>query len=390
MKIAFFDTIAGISGDMTLGAFISAGLSIDTLIENLKKLKLSGYEISARHVDRNGITAIKVDVDIVEQPKYKRHLSDINRLIEESDLSDFVKNTSKNIFHEIAVAEAKVHNSTVEKAHFHEVGAVDSLIDIIGASIALEYFQVEGVYSSPVKIGHGGFIKTQHGVMPIPSPATIEILKGYPTILTEINFELTTPTGAAIIKALSKGVLTTEQLRISAIGYGSGSVELESIPNLLRVMIGDIDDRFDSDELVSIETNIDDMNPELYPYVLESLFKHGAQDAYLTQTIMKKGRPGILLSVLSPRSNIDRITHCILSETSTLGVRIHPVERKKLKRSNKKINTSLGMVEVKVVLKENKEFLIPEFEECKRIALKLNRPLIEVYQILERDLRRDL
>ncbi|MBM4169431.1 MAG: nickel pincer cofactor biosynthesis protein LarC [Ignavibacteria bacterium] len=387
MRIAYFDTIAGISGDMTLGAFVSAGVRADDLAGELAKLNLSGFEIEASHLERSGIVATKIDVIVTDPPRYKRHLREINLLIDGSSLSSQVKQTATNIFRELAIAEAKVHNSTIEKIHFHEVGAIDSLVDIVGTAICLEKLGIEAVYSSPVKVGQGGFVKTQHGAMPIPTPATMEVLRGYPTILTDINFELTTPTGAAIIKALSRGTLSLEQLTVESIGYGAGTKELERIPNLLRVMVGTLHERHDADELVVIETNIDNMNPELYPYVIEQLLSHGAMDAYLVPTIMKKGRPGILLSVLADRARLDHLSSLIFKETSTLGLRIQPIERKKLRRSQREVTTSLGSLRAKVIERDGREILSPEFEECKRIARERNLPLLEVYRIIERELR---
>jgi hypothetical protein len=224
--------------------------------------------------------------------------------------------------------------------------------------------------------------------MPIPTPATSEILKGYPVILTDIPFELTTPTGAAIIKALSHGTLTFEQLRVSSIGYGTGTRELPGLPNLLRVVIGELEPRSDRDEIVVIETNIDDMNPEILPYVIEKLITAGANDAFLTPILMKKGRPGQLLSALVERSRMEEILSIIFRETTTLGVRIQHVERRKLARAQKSVQTSLGTVTAKSVIIEGVEKLIPEFEECKRIALEKNLPLKEVYSILDREFSR--
>ena len=371
---------------MTLGAFVNAGVRFDALVAELGKLNLSGYELSARHIERSGIVATKIDVIISDQPKYHRHLKDINKLIDDSRLEDSVKNAAKKIFHEVAIAEAKVHNSTLDKIHFHEVGAIDSLIDIVGTAICLEMLGVKQVYSSPVRVGSGGFVQTQHGTMPVPTPATLEILKGYPTVLTDIPFELTTPTGAAIIKALSAGTLSLERLRIHAIGYGAGTMEMQEIPNLLRVFVGELEPQYGTDEIVSVETNIDDMNPEIYPYVIESLLGAGAHDSFLVPLIMKKGRPGVLLSTLVERSKLDAILAILFRETSTLGVRIQPIERRKLQRSQKQVNTSLGPVRVKCVVNAGLEKLVPEFEECKRIAREKNMPLIEVYRILEKEL----
>ncbi len=386
MKIAYFDTIAGISGDMTLGALVSAGIPIDDLISELRKLHLSGFELSAQHITRNGIVAVKVDVLISGQPHYHRHLKDIEKLLDDSEFSLTVKERSKKIFHEIAVAESNVHNTSIEKVHFHEVGAIDSLVDIVGASICLEMLGIQKVYSSPMKVGNGGMVKTQHGMLPVPTPATIEILKDYPVVLTDVPFELTTPTGAAIIKALSQGVLSAERIQVSAIGYGAGGRDIEQLPNLLRVFIGELAPEYVADEIVSIETNIDNMNPEIYPYIIEKLLAAGAHDAYLIPIVMKKGRPGILLSILAERARIDRILDIVFRETTTIGVRIQPVERKKLPRRHTKINTIFGPVSIKIVTVDGNEQKRVEFEECKRIASEKNIPLSEVYQILEREL----
>lgn len=388
MKIAYFDTIAGISGDMSLGAFVNAGVRIDDLSGELLKLNLAGFELQASHIERSGIVATKLDVIISDQPEYHRHLKEINQIIDASALSDSVKGKAKKIFYEVAIAEAKVHNSTLEEIHFHEVGAIDSLVDIVGTAICLEKLGIEQVYSSPIKIGQTGFVKSQHGMIPIPSPATAEILKGYPTVLTDIPFELTTPTGAAIIKALSQGILTSERMVVETIGYGAGTRVIDQIPNLLRVMIGQLEPEFAADEIVVVETNIDDMNPEIYPYVIEQVIAAGAHDAYLAPIIMKKGRPGILFSTIVERSKLDQILSIMFRETSTLGVRIQPVERKKLQRMHKRLHTSLGEVNVKAVLSEGKETLLPEFEECKRIAQERNLPLLEVYKMLVKELKR--
>jgi pyridinium-3,5-bisthiocarboxylic acid mononucleotide nickel chelatase len=388
MRIAYFDTLAGISGDMTLGAFLSAGVPIDVLVNELKKLNVPGYEVSASHIKRNGIGATKFDVVISDAPSYHRHLSNINAIIDQSNLSATVKENAKKIFHEVAVAEAAVHHSTIEKVHFHEVGAIDSIVDIVGTAICLEQLGIERVYSSPVKVGSGGTVNTQHGTMPVPTPATMEILKGYPIVLTEIPFELTTPTGAAIIKALSAGTIPFEQITIRSIGYGAGSRELQAVPNLLRLVIGDIADERERDEVVSIETNIDDMNPEILPYVIEKLIGAGALDAFLIPIIMKKGRPAQLLSVLAARETLDAMLSILFRETTTIGVRIQHVERRKLPRSQKQVQTSLGTVSVKAVTTEGIERLIPEFEECRRLATQKNIPLVEVYRILEHDLRK--
>ncbi len=388
MRIAYLDTIAGISGDMTLGAFLDAGVTLDRLIGELARLRLSGFELTAQHIKRSGISAIKADVVISEAPKYHRHFADIAAIIDKSELSASIRERAKKIFLEVAVAEAKIHESTVEKIHFHEVGAIDSLIDIVGTAICLEELKIDRVYTSPVKVGSGGTVNTQHGAMPVPTPATLEILKGYPIILTDIPFELTTPTGAAIVKALSSGTLSSEQISVQSIGYGSGSRDIPQIPNLLRLIVGELAAPSDRDEVISIEANIDDMNPEIYPYVIEKLLNAGALDAFLTSVVMKKGRPGVLMTVLAEHIKMDSLLAILFRETSTLGVRIHHLERRKLTREQRKLETSLGPVIAKAVVVDGRELLIPEFEECKRLAAEKNLPLREVYRILESEFRR--
>jgi uncharacterized protein (TIGR00299 family) protein len=385
MNIAYFDTFSGISGDMTLGAFVSAGLPLDELSFEIQKLKLHGVELQGKHIERNGIVAVKIDL-LVPNEHHHRHLADIFRIIDASELSGNVKDKSKAIFFELGKAEAKVHNTPLEKIHFHEVGALDAIVDIVGAAICLEKFGIEKCFSSPVRLGSGGFVNAAHGKLPIPVPAVVEILKEYPTELTDIPFELTTPTGAAIVKTVSSGMLSKEKILMKSIGYGAGEREIPNTPNLLRIFIGELDETFDEDSLVTIETNIDDMNPEIYPYVIEKLLANGAHDAYLIPIIMKKGRPGILLSVMTSENNVQKISEIIFRETTTLGVRIQNVGRKKLKRELKEIDSQFGKIKVKVVVADGKKKLLPEFEECKRIALEKNIPLKEVFFQIQKEL----
>jgi uncharacterized protein (TIGR00299 family) protein len=253
-------------------------------------------------------------------------------------------------------------------------------------AIALEKLGVEAVYSSPVKVGRSGFVKAQHGTIPVPTPATMEILKGYPVILTDVEAELTTPTGAAIIKALSRGVLSMEQMTVRTIGYGAGTRELTKIPNLLRVFLGTIETTLERDEILQVETNIDDMNPELYPHVLEQLMKAGALDAFLTPVVMKKGRPGIVMTALTDPSSLQAVTATMFRETSTIGVRMFPASRQKLERKHRTASTTLGPVRLKIVVREGKETAAPEFEDCRHIAVEKNLPLLEVYTIIRREL----
>jgi len=386
MKTAYFDTIAGISGDMTLGAFLSAGVSLEDLRSEIGKLGLKGIELEASHIMRNGITAVKLDVVVSASGGHHRHLQDILRIIEGSSLTVRVKENAVKIFNEVAKAESKIHDTPIEKIHFHEVGALDSIVDIVGAAICIDLLGIERVYSSPVKLGCGGFVDAEHGKLPVPSPAAVEILRGYPSVLTQIPFELTTPTGAAIIKALSSGILSSETISVESIGYGAGTRDIPNIPNLLRVMIGELKPEYTEEEMMVVETNIDDMNPEIFPFVIEKLFEKGANDAYLTPVMMKKGRPGMLLSATVSRGKLDNLVAEIFSQTTTLGVRIHVTERKKLARHECEVKTSFGTVRAKLIEYNGLEHLVPEFEECKRLAIRDKMPLVEVYRILEKEL----
>ncbi len=382
MNIAYFDTIGGISGDMTLGAFVSAGVRLEDLSAIIPMLGLRGVELSASHVVRSGITAVKVDVVISVQDDRHRHLRDILEMIAASALPGRVKERAEKIFAEVGRAEAKVHNVPLEKVHFHEVGAIDSIVDIVGASYCCELMGIDRAYSSPVKLGSGGFIESAHGKLPLPGPAALEILRGYPVQLTDIPHELTTPTGAAIVRALSSGTLATGEMIVERIGYGAGTREMVEAPNLLRVMIGKLADRRGEDDVVVIETNIDDMNPELFPPLLEELIGHGALDAYLTQVVMKKGRPGIMVTVLVQRDRMDEALGILLGRTTTIGVRTHGVHRVKVEREVVEVETALGRVKAKSIVREGKGELIPEFEECLRISQEKGVALMEVYGVL--------
>ncbi len=335
---------------------------------------------------RNAISAVHLEVAISHTPHYHRHLKDINNLIDASHLSQRVKEVAKSIFHVIGRAEAKIHDTTLEKIHFHEVGAVDSIVDIVGTAICLEKFGIERVYTSPVRLGSGGTVNTQHGVMPTPTPATLEILREYPTVLTNIPDELTTPTGAGIVKALSSGVLSDEVIRVHTVGYGAGSKELPQLPNLLRVVIGELDSAYEQEQLVVVETNIDDMNPQVYPYLIEKLLDAGAHDAYLVPIIMKKGRPGILLSVMTGKSKLDAVSEIIYKQTSTIGLRVQEMGRRKLQRREMEIHTQFGVVRAKAVLRDGKEVIAPEFDECRRIADERGMSVLDVQQALLREI----
>ena len=388
MKAAYFDTIGGISGDMTLGACISAGVDFKEFCNEIKKLRIDNVELQASHLSCNGIDAIKVDV--IVSPDHQHHhrgIKEINDIIDGSMLAVDVKKNAKKIFTTLANAEAKVHGTTVNKIHFHEVGALDSIIDIVGTAICLNKLGIKSVYSSTIKLGSGGFIRSEHGTLPNPAPATVEILQNYPVVFTEVPYELTTPTGAAIIKSLSRGVLGSRKITPTIIGYGSGSRKMRELPNLLRLVVGEIDEYLE-DNIFLIETNIDDMNPEIFPYVIELLLENRALEAFLTPIIMKKGRPGAILSVLCYDSDINNIKKILLSETSTLGFRVQECRREKVERCNREVTTEFGLTKVKMAKIDGSGRIFPEFEECKRLAKQTNLPLIEVYKRIEVEIHR--
>ncbi|OGW38554.1 MAG: TIGR00299 family protein [Nitrospirae bacterium RBG_13_39_12] len=383
MKIAYFDCSSGISGDMCLGAIVDAGVSIKYLEKELNKIPVRGYKLSVKKVKRTHFRATKVDVVQGSKTKVKdiKRWKDIERIIQRSSLSDDIKQKGYKIFKRIFEAEAKVHGEAYDKLHLHELGAVDCVTDIFGTIIGLSILGIDKVYSSPVNLG-SGFIKSEAGVLPVPAPATAEILKKVPVYSKGVSFELTTPTGAAIIKELSSSFGDIPVMDIEMIGIGAGDRDFKDSPNILRLFVGN-KKHFNSDRnsegVMVVEANIDDMNPQIYEYVMEKLFKAGALDVYFTQVVMKKGRPGVKMTVLCTKELIENMIEIILKETSTIGLRFFENKRRILQREVKKINTEFGKVRVKFsrfgddVLK-----MTPEYEDCKRIAKKFNIPLIEI------------
>ncbi|MCJ7813676.1 nickel pincer cofactor biosynthesis protein LarC, partial [bacterium] len=346
MKIAFFDCFSGASGDMILGSLIDAGLSMMDLEEELSKLGLSGYTIRADKKEKKGIWGTQFQDDVSDN-HHHRSLKDIFKIIDQCSLSDVIKNKSKMIFDNLAKAESKIHNQTVDKIHFHEVGAVDSIIDIVGAVIGLEFMNIQLIMTSKIHVGTG-FLNCAHGTLPVPPPAALELLKGIPIYSTEIEGELVTPTGAAILSTLSKEFGNLPLMQIEQIGYGLGQKEL-SIPNVLRVCIGNTHQRYDEDTVQLIETNIDDMNPQFYEYIMESLFTKGAKDVFLNPIIMKKNRPGVVLSLIANPAQVQSLVDVLFRETTTLGVRISEIKKRLiLKREICAVSTRWGEVNVKV------------------------------------------
>jgi|MudIll2142460700_1097286.scaffolds.fasta_scaffold10372_2 hypothetical protein len=384
MTIAYFDCFSGISGDMTLGALVDAGLPIDVLRQELAKLDLPGYTLSSEQVRRSGLAATKVHVVLDEKEQPARRLADIQRIINSSSLSPVVKQKSLSIFQRLAEVEAKVHGTTPDKVHFHEVGAVDALVDIVGSIIGLEHLGVTEIIGSPVNVG-AGTVHTAHGKLPVPAPATAGLLIGIPLYSSSITFELTTPTGAAIISTLASSFGPLPRMKIDRIAYGAGNKDLPGQPNVLRLMIGELATPYEEDTSVVIETNIDDMNPQLYDHLIELLMAKGAHDVYLTPIIMKKGRPAILLSALTDATHSDALLDTIFRETTSIGVRIQEVERKKLSREILTVETAYGKVRVKISKQGDEVMTVtPEYEDCRRIAEEKQVPLKDIMEEAKR------
>jgi uncharacterized protein (TIGR00299 family) protein len=378
MTIAYFDCFSGISGDMMLGALVSAGVPIDQLRAELGKLNLLGYTITSEQVLRSGIAATKVDVVLEQKERPERRLDDIREVINSSSLSAHVKQKSLNVFRRLAEAEAAVHLTTIDKVHFHEVGAVDAIVDIVGTVIGLDHLGIDEIAASPINLGTGT-ARTAHGNLPVPAPATAFLLEGAPVYATAAGIELTTPTGAAIISTLASSFGPLPQMQLTRTGYGAGGRDLPQSPNVLRLMLGTrpLPDREDATLL--IETNIDDMNPQVYEHLIGKLLSQGAHDAWLTPVIMKKGRPAVLLSIIAPPSKGDLLTDAIFRETTSIGVRVQQVGRKKLAREVREVETLWGTVRVKVSSRDGEVLTAtPEYEDCKRIAEEKQVPLKQV------------
>ena len=379
MRLAYFDCHAGISGDMILGALVDAGLRIEALQRELDKLGLERIRLRAGKVQRHGIAATKVDVAAGEGQHHRR-LNDVLNIIDAADIPSRARRRAGAIFRRLAEAEAEVHGISVERVHFHEVGAADAIADIVGAVIGLEQLGVERIYASPLRFGRGT-TRSAHGVLPVPVPAVVALCREVPTERTDIPFELVTPTGAAVLTTLAQQIgAGTPPFLTRQIGYGAGSRDLDEVPNLLRVEIGDSDALLQKDALNLIETNIDDMTPEIYGYLIERLLAGGARDAYLTPVIMKKGRPGVVLSVLADPERTQSATGLIFRETTTLGVRIRRVERQTVSRRTEVVETAFGPVTVKVADYGGRTRFAPEFEDCARIANEQGVPILDVYR----------
>ncbi len=371
MKIAYLDCIGGISGDMTLAALIDAGCPLEFLKGELQKLPLEGYSLESREEMKGNLRVTRFKVITGEDPPH-RALTDILNLIRNSTLSDRVKNDGEGIFRLLARAEGKIHNLPEEEVHFHEVGAVDSIVDIVGTAIAFEYLQIEKVFCSPLKLGRGT-TRSRHGVIPVPVPAVMELIKGVPVEPTDIRQELTTPTGAALAVYYANG-FSMPAMKITAMGYGGGSREHE-LPNMVRIVIGT--EEGERDEVTVIETTIDDMNPEWGEHIMDLLFEAGALDVTFVPVIMKKSRPAFQVTVVSAPGMREDMIEILFRESTTAGVRYMNMKRTTLNRQVHILETEFGSVEVKVLA--DGVTVSPEYASCRKKALEKNVPLKNVY-----------
>lgn len=381
MKIAYFDCFSGASGDMILGALLDSGLDLDTLKNELSGLEVEGFHLQAEKVTKRSIRATQADV-IIDRNKdvESRRLSTIRSLIENSHLSDRVKSDSIRIFNRLGEAEALVHGVPLDEVHFHEVGAIDAIVDIVGSVVGLSLMGIDEAHCSPMNVG-GGFVKTSHGILPAPAPATLELIKGAPIYSTGMCGELLTPTGAAILSTLASRFGSPPEFRIVSIGYGAGKSDLES-PNVLRLIIGEADDcsRIETSEPMAVmETNIDDMSPQIYDYVFQKALENGALDICLTTIQMKKNRPGVQLQIICPVSSVSTMAQLIFTETTSIGLRWRIENRLVANRSMDKILTEFGETRVKIASWNGKVVNIaPEYEDCKRLASQSNVSIKQV------------
>lgn len=387
MRVIYFDAFSGLSGDMTVGALIALGVDLARIEAELARLPLGGFSLRASRREVHGIQACKLDVVLEHEHDEDAHHShghrafrDIRAMIEASSLASGVVGRALAIFTRLAEAEGHVHGVAVDDVVFHEVGAVDSIVDIVATAVGLEELGVERVYVSSLPLG-SGLVQSRHGPIPVPAPATVELLHSFPVRIGDGEGEMVTPTGAAIVAAFATPGEPLPPLRIEGVGYGAGSRVLRDRPNVLRLVLGRTATATMRDEMVVIETNIDDANPEIYEYVFEQLLAAGARDVWLTPAQMKKNRPGVVLRVLAEPAARDALASIVLRETPAIGVRFFPVERLTLRREVSTVDTEIGPVEVKrSIAPDGSLNLAPEYESCKRLARERGVPLKSVYE----------
>lgn len=364
-----------------MGALLDCGLDEKLWRKKLSCLPLSGYQIKVSSVSKHDLVGKKVDIKIKESKKH-RTLKEILKIIDDCSLEDDIKDKACLIFNRLASAEGKVHGKSTAEVHFHEVGAIDAILDVVGTVLGLKLLGIEEIYASVLPLSRG-LVKSEHGKYPIPGPATLELLKDYPVKQTEIEAELVTPTGAAIISTLATFSASFD-FKIEKVGYGAGSSDFKEIPNFLRVLIGEKIPQFKEDEILVLETNLDNTQPELLGYLMEKLLKQGALEAFLTPVIMKKNRPGVVLTVLAEKVNYRTLVDTIFKESFTTGVRIQSSFRKKLPRKIEEIQTKFGKAKVKIAGENNFLEILPEFEDCKILAEKNRVPLKFIYEEVKR------
>lgn len=379
MKTAYLDCFSGISGDMLLGALLDAGLPFNELERAVQTLPLTGYTLATQKEKRNGLVGTRLTVALKQEDHPHRRFEDIKSIIHKGALSIKVQETSIRIFESIAHEEAKIHNCPISDLHFHEVGAVDSIVDIVGAVFGVEFLGITSIIASPLPLG-SGFIHSQHGRIPIPAPATIALLKGVPVYHSGLPYELVTPTGAALVRGLASSFGTMPPMVVNTVGYGVGSRELSDRPNLLRIIVGNERAENQIETVVTLEANLDDMNPEWLGFMMDQLFEAGALDVVFYPTQMKKNRPGIHVEVIGTPQDKDSLMDIIFRESTTLGIRFQYGQRAILERSLTQIDSPWGKMDAKQVLRpDGTTFLIPEYEACRKMALMNNLPLKDVY-----------
>jgi pyridinium-3,5-bisthiocarboxylic acid mononucleotide nickel chelatase len=374
MKTLYFDCFAGASGDMILGAMVAAGVDPNYLRQQLSLLRVDGFSIGFETVDRSGLSATYARVETAHEHKH-RHLADIKQIIEASDLSEPVKERSVQIFSRLAAAEAHVHNEPIDHVHFHEIGALDAIVDVVGAAICFDSLQIDRFVCSPLHAG-SGMVQMAHGRFPIPPPAVAELLKGVPFYATDIKGELLTPTGAAIITTVCGEYGPMPQMTTESLGYGAGTREYQDFPNVLRVFVGETDTNAADERLWMLETNLDDASPQIIGHVMDRVLDLGVLDCFFTPVQMKKNRPGVLLSVLCKPDQKEAAMKLLFTETTTLGVRSYEVARRALQRTVVPVETQYGPIDVKVAHLDGRIVNeMPEFEQCRDAAAKAGVPL---------------
>ncbi|MBW2094152.1 MAG: nickel pincer cofactor biosynthesis protein LarC [Deltaproteobacteria bacterium] len=379
MNVAYLDCFSGISGDMFLGALVDVGVPLAELKQLIGLLHIEGCSLEARREARNGIYGTRILVDIDQSRQRARNFREISELLSQSALPENVKDKSLQVFSSLAAVEAKIHNSSPEAVHFHEVGAVDSIVDIVGSVHGLLSLGIDALYASRLPLG-SGFAQTAHGAMPIPVPATIALLKDVPVSQTDIPYEMVTPTGAALVKTFAKTFGPMPPMTVDKMGYGVGSRELPDRPNLLRLLVGKQARKGKSETIVVLETNIDDMSPEWAGYLMECLFAAGALDVSFCPIQMKKNRPGVQVQVIASPDAKERLTGLLFQESGTLGVRFFYTQRQVLEREEVEIESPWGNITVKKIIQaDHTPYLVPEYESCRKIARAKGLALREIY-----------